>query len=167
MYQASMYLRPTEFSISEEVDMRNKVIIAVLLFVIVLSPVALSCSGPGSAAINVAKGWTGDEANLVSMSSDLADLVIENIPGVNPVQKMNIKNQIAGKLSWHYSAAELDANSYSVIAAATVTTLNIPLVGIYDFSVDYQLTIDTAGKEVSSSTIDESSFDYVVIQEND
>ena len=139
-----------------------------LIAIIAITLITVSCcSSPGSGAIGVAKEWTKDEANIVSISNDLADLVIENIPGVNPVQKMNIKNQIAGKLSWHYSAAELDANSYSVIAVATVTTLNIPLVGIYDFSVDYQLTIDTAGQEVSSSTLDEGSFDYVVIQEND
>ena len=81
---------------------------------------------------------------------------------------MNIKNQIAGKTSWRYSAAsELAENSYSVVATATVTTLNIPPAGIYDFSVDYQLTIDTAGQEVSSSTLDESSFDYVAIQEQE
>ena len=163
MYQASMYLRPTELSTSEEVDMRNKVIIAVLLFVIVLSPVALSCKTGG--AIGVAKDWTKDEDNIASISNDIADLVVENIPGVNPVQHISIKNQIGGKTSWHYSeASELAENSYSVIATATVTLLNIPLVGIFGVTVDYQLTIDTAGQEVSSWTLDESSFEYTSAQ---
>lgn len=145
--------------------MRNKIILVVLLFVIVFSPVALSCSSLGSTAKGVAKEWTGDADNVVFISNDLAELVIENIPGVNPVQQLNLKNQIAGKLFWNYSeATELAENSYSVTATAAVSILNIPLVGIFGISADYQLTIDTAEQEVSDWTLVTGSFESSSLQ---
>ena len=148
--------------------MRNRVIIAVLLLVIVLSPVTLNCSGPSSIARDVAEEWTHDEDNVVSISEELANLVLENIAGVAPVQKLNIKNQIGGKLFWQYSkASELAANSYTIIATANVQILNIPLVGIFNISADYQLTIDTAARVVSDWEIDESSFDVSTTQSHD
>ena len=132
-----------------------------LIAIITITLITVSCSSsPKSIALDVAEEWTSDVDTIASMSNDITELFLENITGVDEWHTPNIKNQIGGKTSWNYSeASKLADNSYSVIATSTAT-INVPITGVYRISADYQLTIDTAEREVTNWDLDASSFAY-------
>ena len=140
--------------------MRNRVIAAIIIVLMVSIPISSSCSNPEAEAIEIAKAWTSDVDNVASVSNEIADLVIGNVPGVTVLLASTIKNQIKDDISWEYSTATTHGDSnYSVVATSTVT-LALPILGDYGISVDYLLSIDISAAEVTSWNIDASSFDF-------
>ncbi|MBT7081013.1 MAG: hypothetical protein HN929_06050 [Chloroflexi bacterium] len=144
--------------------MRNRIIAAIITMLMVSIPISSSCSNPKAEAIEIAKVWTSDVDNIAAVANEIADLVIEDVPGVTGLLASTIKNQIKDEISWGYSTATAHGDSnYSVTATSTVT-LALPILGDYGISVDYLLSVDNSAAEVTSWSIDAGSFDFSKIE---
>lgn len=117
-----------------------------------------SCSpkDPPEIAREVARGWT--ENNIESISKSISAQVADNNPLVATAIAAAISNEIKQRISWQYSQPEkLSEDRYGVIAKASVP-LEIPLLGNYHISLNYNLVIDTSNKQVLNATMDTGSF---------
>lgn len=136
--------------------------LAILLSVLITTflPLTSACTSAESIAIQVAKEWTSDSDTIIAIADEIADLALENIPGVTSLLLPIIKEQVVEGVSWTYSTAvKTGENRYKVTAKSTLT-LDLSLLGSYGISVDFPLTVDTVQREVDTWTVDAGSFDF-------
>lgn len=129
----------------------------ILLFII-LTNVLSSCapSEPAGIAANLAKEWTTN--NIDSVSKGIAAQVVRNNPLLEATISAVISNEIKYRITWGYSKPrKTDGDRYEVITTAAIP-VEIPVLGSYKISVNYNLQIDTKAKRVLSADMDAGSF---------
>ncbi|RPJ63130.1 MAG: hypothetical protein EHM12_03055 [Dehalococcoidia bacterium] len=117
-----------------------------------------SCSpvDPAEIASKIAREWTANNIDVVSKG--IAGQVVSNNPLLETTVAVVISNEIKQRIVWEYSHPnKLDENRYGVVATAS-TPVEIPLLGNYKASLNYNLEIDTKEKRVRNADIDASSF---------
>jgi len=138
---------------------RRKIIqiTAVFLFITVIS--MFFCCAPKDPAViasKVAEEWTAN--NVDGVSRGIASLVANSNPLVKTAIAMAIEKQINQRIAWEYSHPQkLAEEQYEVITTA-YTEIELPLLGNYKVSVNYNLEIDTKHKQVTDANMDVSSF---------
>lgn len=111
---------------------------------------------PSDITLKVAKNWTANNVNIVS--KNIAGLVAGSNPLIEAAVTAAVSQQINKSISWEYSTPQkIEDNLYGIIATA-YSEIELPLLGNYKISVNYNLQIDTEEKQVSSATIDPGSF---------
>ena len=132
-------------------------ITSVLLFISVIS--IFFCCAPKDPAViasKVAEEWTSNNVDGVSRS--IANLVTNSNPLVETAIAMAIEKEINQRIAWEYSHPQkLAEERYEVITTA-YTEIELPLLGSYRVSLNYNLEIDTKHKQVIDAKMDVSSF---------
>lgn len=138
--------------------MKVKTLSIILIIILGFSLAVTACgkkqeeTDPVKIATSVAKEWTAK--NMDSISQQIADAAITDNALLAKVAAALIKQQIKNHTEWTYSTpAKISDNVYKVIPHA-VSNFSITLVGSFTIAVDFQLTIDTAQKQVTNSSID-------------
>lgn len=137
--------------------MRIFQVVSVLLFIGIMS-MFFSCAPKDPAVIagKVAKEWSAN--NVDNVSSSIGDLIAGDNPLIKIAMVTVIKNEIKQRIAWEYSEPrKLGEDQYEVIATA-YSGVEVPLLGSYKVSLDYNLKIDTGRKQVISADMDASSF---------
>ena len=132
--------------------------LVLVLFLISLISVFLCCApeDPADAALEVAKNWSSSNVN--GISKNIAGMVAGSNPLIEAAVSASIGQQINQKISWEYSVPQkLAEERYRVIATA-YSEIELPLLGKYRISVNYNLEINTGQKQVISANIDPGSF---------
>lgn len=128
------------------------------LLIIIMMAVLSNCSpvDPAQIASEVAREWTSN--NIDTVSKGIAGQVVSNNPLLEATVAVVISNEIKQGIDWEYSHPnKLDQNRYGVVATA-FTLIEIPLLGNYRASLNYNLEIDTKEKRVIKADIDAGSF---------
>jgi hypothetical protein len=129
----------------------------IILFITVVS--VLCCCAPkdpAEIANKLAQEWASN--NVDSVSSSIANLVANNNPLVEKAITMVIAKEINQRIAWEYSQPQkLAEQQYKVVATAS-SAIELPLLGSYKVSVNYNLEIDIKQKQVTSANIDAGSF---------
>ncbi|MFC1978882.1 hypothetical protein ACFLVP_02730 [Chloroflexota bacterium] len=137
--------------------------IAIIVILMALLPASLSCSNSEAEALRIAKDWTSDADNMAWIKTDIAILVVDNVPDVDGLFFVAIHDQIQDAIWWKYSVTKIPTNYYRVIATATATLslsmLEPPFERDYKISVDYGLIVTTSTEEVASDIV-AGSFDF-------
>lgn len=132
--------------------------IAYALLVIGVIVILVCCApkDPVAIASKVAEDWAAN--NVDDVSKNIAGLVINNNPLLQTVVGATIANEINQRIKWEFLYPEkIEENQYVVIATA-YAVVELPLLGNYKLSVNYNLEIDTKNKKVMNFTIDAGSF---------
>lgn len=128
-----------------------------LLFITLIS-VLFSCapSDPAEIAANLAREWTAN--NIDSVSKGIAAQVVSNNPLLEATISAAISNEIKQRITWEYAKPQkLNEVMYGVITTASIP-IEVPLLGNYKISVNYNLKINTSEKSVISADMDAGSF---------
>jgi len=129
----------------------------IFLFITIIS-VFFCCTPeePAEIASTLAKEWT--LKNVDSVSRSIAGLVANSNPLIETAITMVIAKEINQRITWQYSQPEkLAEERYRVVITAS-SKMEIPLLGSYKVSVNYNLEIDTRSRQVTSANIDAGSF---------
>jgi len=129
---------------------------ALLISIIICMSCNCSPVDPAEIASKVAREWTANNIDVVSKG--IAGQVVSNNPILETTVAIVISNEIKQRIVWEYSPPnKLDENRYGVVATA-FTPVEIPLLGNYKASLNYNLEIDTKEKRVINADIDAGSF---------
>ena len=129
-----------------------------ILLCIILASIFCRCAPKDQANIasKLAQDWASN--NVDSVSKSIASLVVNNNPLLQTVIGTAITKEINQRIAWEYShPRKLAEERYEVIATA-YAVIELPLLGSYKISVNYNLEIDTKNKKIISSNIDAGSF---------
>lgn len=132
-------------------------ITSVFLFIAVIS-VFFCCApkDPADIASKVAKEWTSNNVNDVSRG--MASLIANSNPLVETAIAMGIGKEINQRIAWEYSQPQKLAEERYQVVTTAYTELELPLLGSYKISVNYNLEVDTKNKQVIGANMDVSSF---------
>jgi len=111
---------------------------------------------PAVIASEVAEEWTS--TNVDSVSKNIANLVANDNPLVEKAIALSIANKINDRISWEYSPPQKLAEEQYAVVATAYSEIELPLLGNYRVSVNYNLEIDTKLKQVMAANMDASSF---------
>jgi len=131
---------------------------SVFLCIIVTSMFCCCCApkDPASIASKVAEEWASNNVDGVSRS--IAGLVANSNPLIETAIAMTIAKRINQRIAWEYSPPhKLAEDRYEVVTTA-YSEIELPLLGSYRVSLNYNLEIDTDLKQVIGTNMDASSF---------
>ena len=138
---------------------KNKFIhIVQALLIVTVICIFFGCSprDPAEIASEVAREWTSNNIDVVSKG--IAGQVVGNNPLLETTIAVAISNEIKQRITWEYSQPnKLDKYKYVVITTAS-TQIEIPLLGNYKVSLNYNLKIDTENKHILAADMDARSF---------
>ena len=138
---------------------KNKFIhIVQALLIVTVICIFFGCSprDPAEIASEVAREWTSNNIDVVSKG--IAGQVVGNNPLLETTIAVAISNEIKQRITWEYSQPnKLDKYKYVVITTAS-TQIEIPLLGNYKVSLNYNLEIDTENKHILAADMDARSF---------
>ena len=143
--------------------MKYRMRILQVVSVLVLASLVSICFGcvpedPSVVAGKVAKEWADN--NVDSVSESIIDLVAQGNPVAQMAMSVTVKNEIKRRIAWEYSTPrKLAEDRYEVIATA-YTVIDLPVLGSYKASLNYNLEIDTAHRQVISADMDPRSFAF-------
>ena len=130
---------------------------AAFIILIVLS--MLYCCAPkdpADTAGEIAREWAKN--NVEDISKNISVLVAENNPIAAAAISMVVSSEINKRIEYEYSAPlKLAEDRYEVITTA-YADFDIPVLGTYRASVNYNLEIDTKQKQVTAANLDPGSF---------
>jgi len=141
--------------------MKYRMIILRVVSVLILASLVFKCFGcapedPSVIAGKVAKEWANN--NVDSVSESIIDLVAQGNPVAQMAMSVTVKNEIKRRIVWEYSTpVKLGEERYKVIATA-YTVIDLPVLGSYKASLNYNLEIDTEHRQVISADMNPSSF---------
>jgi hypothetical protein len=138
---------------------KGKIIqLASIFLVITVISIFFCCApkDPAVIAIEVAEEWASNNVNDVS--KNIAGLVANSNPLIEAAVAMALGQQINQKMSWEYSNPQKLAEERYGLVATAYSEIELPLLGSYKVSVNYNLEIDTKLKQVISANMDASSF---------
>ncbi len=135
------------------------------LLILVMMPVlftvfAAGCTArdPAAIAIEVAEKWASE--NIDTVSKDLTAGVVKDNLLLKTVAAAAVEKEINQRIAWKYSTPEeIGTDLYGVVATA-YSDVEIPVMGTYRISLNYNLEIDTANKQVLSAAADISSLSF-------
>jgi hypothetical protein len=132
-------------------------ITSIFLFITVIG--VLCCCAPRDPAVTageVAREWAKNNAGEISKS--ISTLVADNNPLAAAAISMVISKEINQRIAYEYSVPrKLAEDRYQVLTTA-YAVIEIPVLGKFKVSVNYNLEIDTRQKKVLSANIDPGSF---------
>ena len=138
---------------------KNKFIhIVQALLIVTVICIFFGCSprDPAEIVSEVAREWTSNNIDVVSKG--IAGQVVGNNPLLETTIAVAISNEIKQRITWEYSQPnKLDKYKYVVITTAS-TQIEIPLLGNYKVSLNYNLKIDTENKHILAADMDARSF---------
>jgi hypothetical protein len=129
-----------------------------IIFTIIVISVLCCCApkDPAEIASKLAQEWTSN--NVGSVSNNIVSLLVNNNPPVEKAITMVIADEINNRITWECSQPQkLDEERYNVVATIS-SLIELPVLGSYKLSVNYNLDIDTKQKKVTNAAIDASSF---------
>ena len=131
--------------------------ISIIIFIIAL-PVIPGCSqkDPAIIATEVAKEWASQ--NIDTVSKSIAGLIVSESPLFTKIVATTIENKINQNISWEFSEPQKMAEDRYEVTATAYTDTELSLLGTYEISLDYDLTIDTGNRQVLNADVDVSSF---------
>ena len=142
---------------------RGEKIIQIAYTVLFIGVIVLvtGCSprDPASIALKVAQEWAAD--NIDEVAGNVADLVAKDNPIVQAAATMAIEQEINERIAWEFSNPQKVGEELYGVVATAYTIINVPVLGDYRISVDYNLEIDTKEKQVIAADMDASSFSFV------
>ena len=132
-------------------------ITSVFLFITVLS-IFYSCApkNPADIASKVAEEWAS--SNVDDVSRSIAGLIVNSNPLVEAAVGMAIAKEINQRIAWEYSHPQKLAEERYEVVTTAYAEIELPLLGRYKVSVNYNLEIDTKHKQVIGADVDVSSF---------
>lgn len=128
------------------------------LLVLIIICMFFNCSpkDPAEIASQVAREWAAN--NIDTISKDIANQVAGNNPLLEITVGAAISNEIKQRIVWEYAVPNKLAENRYGVAATALTLMEIPLLGNYKISLNYNLEIDTQEKRVIKADIDTGSF---------
>jgi hypothetical protein len=129
-----------------------------IFLLITLISIFFGCApkDPAAIASKVAVEWSANNIDVISKS--IAGLIINDNPLIGTAITMGISKEINQRIAWEYATPrKLAEDKYGVVTTA-YTEIELPLLGKYKVSVNYNLEIDTKEKRIISADMDASSF---------
>lgn len=138
-------------NLKKSVAKKALILLTILILVI---PATTGCTTDNKVK-DIAERWVEDE--IYSVSSQIADWLVDDSPVFQGIAASVISDLIRDNIRWEFSRPKkMDASTYQLIATGR-STVNIPLIGEYTISADFELLIDMNQERVVDSTFDITS----------